>query len=117
MSSAVAVVIYHNPKCSKSRQTLDLLRARGIEPEVVEYLKTPPAADEVRRLLGLLGLTPRQLLRKKEAEEAGIGPELDDDAVIAAMSANPRAIERPIVVAGDRAALGRPPEAVLALFG
>ena len=111
------VVIYHNPKCSKSRQTLDLLRGRGVEPVIVEYLKTPPSADELRRLLGLLGLTPRQLLRAKEAAEAGIDAgALDDDALIAALSAHPRALERPIVVVGERAALGRPPEAVLALL-
>ena len=113
---ADTVVIYHNPKCSKSRQTLDLLRGRGLEPEVIEYLKTPPSEAELRRLLGLLGLAPRQLLRAKEAAEAGLDAGLDDDRLIAGMAANPRTIERPIVVAGSRAALGRPPEAVLALF-
>ena len=113
---ADAVIIYHNPKCSKSRQTLELLRGRGIEPVVIEYLKTPPTEAELRRLLGQLGLTPRQLLRAKEAAEAGLGPDLADDALIAGMAAQPRTIERPIVVAGNRAALGRPPEAVLALF-
>lgn len=111
------VTIYHNPRCSKSRQTLELLRARGIEPRVVEYLKTPPSADELRRLLALLGLAPRQLLRRAEAAEAGLDdPGLSDDALIAGMVAHPRVIERPIVVAGDRAALGRPPEAVLAIL-
>jgi arsenate reductase (glutaredoxin) len=107
----------HNPRCGKSRQTLELLRERGIEPTVVEYLKTPPDASELRRILGLLGLTPRQLLRKREAAEAGLGePTLSDDELIAGMIANPITIERPILVTNGRAALGRPPEAVLALL-
>jgi arsenate reductase len=111
------VVIYHNPKCSKSRQTLELLRSRGVEPTVIDYLKTPPSPADLRRLLALLGLTPRQLLRPKEAAEAGLAdPALSDDQVIEAMVATPRTIERPIVVAGDRAALGRPPEAVLTIL-
>lgn len=113
----VPVTIYHNPRCSKSRQTLELLRSRGIEPQVIDYVKTPPDAAEIRRLLGYLGLTPRRLLRAKEAEEVGLGdPALSDDALIAGMAAHPIVIERPIVVVGDRAALGRPPEAVLALL-
>jgi arsenate reductase (glutaredoxin) len=109
--------LYHNPRCGKSRQTLELLRERGIEPAIVEYLKTPPDAAELRRILGLLGLTPRQLLRKREAAEAGLDdPALSDEALIAGMVANPITIERPILVTEDRAALGRPPEAVLALL-
>lgn len=110
----MTVTFYHNPRCSKSRAALDLLRQRGIEPNVVEYLKTPPSAGELRRILGLLGLPPRGLLRAKEARDAGLGdPGLSDDALIAGMVANPIVIERPIVVAGNRARLGRPPEAVL----
>jgi len=110
-------VIYHNPRCSKSRETLKLLEDKGVAPRVVEYLKTPPDAAELTRILKLLGKTPRDILRKAEAEAAGIDPKaLDDAALIRALVANPAAIERPIVVAGDRAALGRPPEAVLALL-
>ena len=115
----MTVTIYHNPRCSKSRQTLALLHDRGIEPEVVEYLKTPPDADELKTILGLLGIGPRQLMRKGEAaySEAGLGDTaLDDDALIAAMVAHPILIERPVVVAGGKAALGRPPENVLAIL-
>ncbi len=112
----MAVTIYHNPRCSKSRQTLDLLRARDVEPQIVEYLQTPPSADELRRILALLGIGPRDLMRKKESEYKAAGlddPALDDDALIAAMVAAPILIERPIVVHGGKAALGRPPEIVL----
>lgn len=112
----MSVTIYHNPRCGKSRQTLDLLRSRGIEPVIVEYLKTPPDAAELKRLLALLGLAPRDLLRRKEAAEAGIDPVLPADALVAAMVRNPIVIERPIVVSGKRAALGRPPEAVLKIL-
>jgi arsenate reductase len=113
----MTVTIYHNPRCGKSRQTLELLRARGIEPRIVEYLKTPPSEAELRRLLKLLGLKPRQLLRKKEAAEVGLGgAALSDAALIAGMAKHPIAIERPIVVNGERAALGRPPEAVLTII-
>lgn len=111
------VTIYHNPRCSKSRETLKLLRERGVEPQVVEYLKTPPSAEELKRLLALMGKRPRDILRAKEAKAAGIDANaLDDDALVAAMVANPATIERPIVVAGDKAALGRPPEAALAVL-
>ncbi|MEO5337042.1 MAG: arsenate reductase (glutaredoxin) [Magnetospirillum sp. WYHS-4] len=113
----MTVTIYHNPRCSKSRQTLDLLRGRGIEPQVVEYLDRPPTAAELKELLDKLGLTPRQLLRAKEAKEEGLNdPALSDEALIAAMAAHPRTIERPIVVKGKRAALGRPPEKVLEIL-
>jgi arsenate reductase len=109
----MTVTIYHNPRCGKSRQALELLRKRGIEPTIVEYLKTPPSAAELRRLLKLLGMAPRQLLRKKEAAEAGIDPTtLSDDRLVEAMVRHPIVIERPIVVNGDKAALGRPPEAI-----
>ena len=115
----MGVTIYHNPRCSKSRQTLSLLRERGVEPEIVEYLTAPPDAGEIKRLLGLLGMAPRNLLRRGEQayKEAGLDDSsLDDEAVIAAMAAHPILIERPIVVAGERAVLGRPPENVLTLL-
>lgn len=108
--------IYHNPRCSKSRQTLALLKDRGLEPTIIEYLKTPPDASTLKDLLKMLGLGPRALLRKGEAvykarglADAGLG----DESLIQAMVEDPILIERPIVVSGNRAALGRPPEAVL----
>jgi arsenate reductase len=109
------VTIYHNPRCSKSRQTLALLEARGIAPQVVEYLETPPDAATLRALLDKLGLAPREIMRRKEAREAGIA-DLDGDALIEALVANPIAIERPIVVKGGKARLGRPPEQVLEIL-
>jgi arsenate reductase (glutaredoxin) len=113
----MAVTIYHNPRCNKSRETLGLLEERGIKPRIVEYLKTPPDAAGLKRLLKLLGLTPRQLMRKKEAAEAGLDkPGLSDAELIAGMVKHPIVIERPIVVSGERAALGRPPEAVLEIL-
>ncbi|NQV83005.1 MAG: arsenate reductase (glutaredoxin) [Rhodospirillales bacterium] len=106
--------IYHNPRCSKSRQTLALLVENGIEPEVIEYLEAPPSAAELKKILTLLGIGPRGLLRKNEAKDAGLDdPNMADDALIDAMAANPVVIERPIVVHNGRAALGRPPESVL----
>ena len=111
-----AVTIYHNPRCSKSRETLELLRSRGVEPTVIEYLKTPPTAAELSVLLAKLGKGPREITRAKEAAEAGIAKDLDGEALVAALSANPAAIERPIVVRGDRARVGRPPESVLDLL-
>lgn len=107
------VTIYHNPRCSKSRETLKLIEDKGVAPVVVEYLKTPPTAEELTRILALLGKAPADILRKKEAAEAGIDTTLPDAELIRAMVANPAAIERPIVVAGGKAALGRPPESVL----
>ena len=112
----MSVTIYHNPRCSKSRQTLALLEERGVEPEIVRYLETPPSAEELRAILDLLGVGPRELMRKKEKVYAELGlddPALDEDALIAAMVANPILIERPIVVADGKAAIGRPPERVL----
>lgn len=112
-------VIYHNPRCSKSRQTLALLEERGIAPEIVLYLQTPPDAATLRKLVSKLGLAhPHQLLRTGEAEyrEAGLSADSSADAVIQAMASHPKLIERPIVVKGDRAVLGRPPENVLALI-
>ncbi len=113
------VTIYHNPRCSTSRRALALLRSRGIEPEIVEYLKTPPSAVELTRILALLGKGPREILRRKEPAFAAEGLDdagLTDAEVVAAMVRSPVLIERPIVVAGERAALGRPPEAVLGIL-
>lgn len=111
------ITIYHNPRCSKSRETLALIAARGIAPLVIDYLKTPPSAAELARILALLGKRPADILRRKDAAEAGIDPAaLSDDALIAAMVANPAVIERPIVVTKDKAALGRPPESVLEIL-
>jgi arsenate reductase len=108
------VRIYHNPRCNTSRTTLALLRARGIEPEIVEYLKTPYTADGLRMLLGQLKMPAKALLRKKEAAALGVDPaKLSEEALIAAMVKNPIIVERPIVVSGGKAALGRPPEKVL----
>lgn len=115
----MAVTIYHNPRCSKSRETLALLIERGLDVEIVEYLKTPPDAATLARLLDGLGLEPRELMRRKEAPYKELSlddPSLDRTTLIAAMVANPVLIERPIVVAGDRVALGRPPEAVLEIL-
>jgi len=113
------VTIYHNPRCSKSRQTLQLLQERGVEPEIVEYLKTPPDLQTLTRILDLLDLEPRDLMRKKEAEykENGLDdPTLSREALIEAMVAHPKLIERPIVIKDGRAALGRPPESVVDLL-
>jgi arsenate reductase len=110
--------IYHNPRCSKSRATLALLEERGVDPEVVEYLKTPPTADELRELLAKLGLKARDVIRKGEPEfkESGVSLDAPEDRLIELMAAHPILIERPIVVVGRRARLGRPPEQVLELF-
>ncbi|MDA1098351.1 MAG: arsenate reductase (glutaredoxin) [Proteobacteria bacterium] len=115
----MTVTIYHNPGCSKSRQTLQLLRDRGVEPTVVAYLQTPPDAATLKEVLALLGLGPRGLMRKGEAAYAanGLADEaLDEGRLIAAVVANPILIERPIVLANGKAALGRPPEKVLEIL-
>jgi arsenate reductase (glutaredoxin) len=110
------VTIYHNPRCSKSRQTLALLEDKGVAPKIIEYLKTPPSVAELKRILKKLGLKPHDIVRKGEAVYAELGlkdRDVTDDELLALMVENPILIERPIVVAGDHAALGRPPEAVL----
>lgn len=113
----MSVTIYHNPRCSKSRQTLELIRAQGIEPAVVEYLDTPPDAATLKAVLKKLGLKAQDIVRTKEAREEGIEVDkLGEDALIAALAKHPRAIERPIVVSGAKAALGRPPENVLRIL-
>jgi arsenate reductase len=114
-----SVTIWHNPRCSKSRQTLQLLRDRGIEPTIVEYLKTPPSEAELTHALAELAMAPRDLMRKKEAayEELGLADEARTEAeLVAAMSSHPVLIERPVVFREGRAALGRPPENVLILL-
>ena len=110
--------IYHNPRCSKSRQTLALLEENGVAAEVVLYLETGPNADELRALLRKLGMNARQLVRSGEAsyKEAGLGPASTDGEILQAMATDPKLIERPIVVRGERAVLGRPPENVLELI-
>jgi arsenate reductase (glutaredoxin) len=113
----MAVTIYHNPRCNTSRKTLALLREKGVEPEIIEYLKTPPSAPELKKILGQLKMPAAKLVRKKEAAAAGIDPKmLSEDVLIAAMVKNPIIIERPIVISGIKAALGRPPEAVLSVL-
>jgi arsenate reductase len=113
----MSVTIYHNPRCSKSRQTLQIIEEKGIEPTIVNYLENPPSMDELKVILSKLGMNARDLLRKKEAAEYGLNDDsLNEEAIIAGMVANPRAIERPIVVKGDQAVLGRPPENVLDLI-
>jgi arsenate reductase (glutaredoxin) len=112
----MAVTMYHNPRCNTSRKTLALLREKGVEPVIIEYLKTPPSAAELKKILGQLKMPAAKLVRKKEAAAAGIDPKaLSEDALIAAMVKNPIVIERPIVISGAKAALGRPPEAVLSV--
>jgi len=111
--------IYHNPRCSKSRQTLSIIKEKGVEPEIVKYLDDPPSAGELKQLIRLLGIEPVELVRKTEAvyKEEYKGKELDDDEWIEAMAAHPKLIQRPIVVEGERAVVGRPPENVNELFG
>ncbi len=115
----VEVRIFHNPRCSKSRQTLQLLQEHNLEPAVTLYLDQPPNALELRELLRRLGMRPRELMRTREPEYRALGlddPSIDDDQLIAAMVNTPILIERPIVVVGDKAALGRPPEQVLGIL-
>ncbi len=115
----MTVTIYHNPRCSKSRQTLQLLQDKGIDPEIVEYLISPPDEATLKDILKKLELSPRQLMRKGEAayKEQNLGDEsLTDEVLISAMIDNPILIERPIVMANNKAKIGRPPESVLDIF-
>lgn len=115
----IEIQLYHNPRCSKSRQALELLQARGITPAIVAYLESPPSPTALRELLAKLDMTPRELLRKGEdayKDNNLADPSLGDDAIIAAMVAHPKLIERPIAVNGNRAVVGRPPERVLELL-
>jgi arsenate reductase len=112
------VTIYHNPRCNTSRKTLALLRDKGVEPEIIEYLKTPYTAAQLKHLLSQLKMPASALVRKKEAAAMGIDPKSlpEEELIAAAMVENPILVERPIVVSGGKAALGRPPEAVLAVL-
>jgi len=112
--------LYHNPNCSKCREALALLRAQGIDPHVIAYLDQPPTTAELATLLQRLGMNDaRQLMRKGEAEYTELGlddPALSQDALLAAMTQHPRLIERPVLVNGERAIIGRPPERVLSIL-
>lgn len=115
-----AVTLWHNPRCRKSREALQLLQSRGTEVEIIKYLETPPTPAELNRVLGLLGMEPRELMRKKEAPYKDLNlkdPAKSREELITAMVTNPILIERAVAIKGDRAALGRPPENVLGLVG
>lgn len=115
----MTVTIYHNPRCSKSRETLSLLEENGHQPNVVEYLKNPLTADQLKTLIQQLGFgSAHELIRSKEEEykTLGLSKSSTDEEVIAAMLQCPKLMERPVVVVNDKAAVGRPPESVLALF-
>ena len=115
----MSITIYHNPKCSKSRQTLELLVKQGIQPVINEYLKIPPTAEKIKEILKKLGYAPRDLMRKKEdayTEHNLDNPSLSGDDLIEFMIEYPVLIERPIVLANEKAAIGRPPEQVLEIL-
>jgi len=114
-----AISIYHNPRCSKSRQTLALLEQQGIEANIIEYLKTPPSPASLNSIIQQLGITPRQLLRKSEAtyKELGLKEDLfTDEQLVQIMCDNPKLIERPIVINKGKAKIGRPPESILEIL-
>ncbi len=112
------VTIYHNPRCSKSREALKLLEEQGADVEVVKYLDTPPSKEELKSLLKMLGISARELMRTKEAiyKELGLGDVEDEEKLIEAMVAHPRLIERPIVIKDGKAVIGRPPQKVIELL-
>ncbi len=115
----MTITIYHNPRCSKSRRTLELLRRQGLEPAIIEYLKTPPDRDELSGILTLLGLSPRDLMRKKEEAYKANGldaGDLSDDQLLDGLIEHPVLMERPVVLANGKAAIGRPPENVLEIL-
>lgn len=115
MSQNPEIKIFHNPRCSKSRQTLSLLEEKGLTPSVIKYLEQPPTAAELSSILQMLSMEPRQLMRAGEAEykDAGMdNTELTNDELIELMVANPKVIERPIVISNGKAKIGRPPESV-----
>ena len=115
----MSITIYHNPRCSKSRATLQLLRDRGIEPRIIEYLETPPSAADLRGLTAALGVRARDLLRSGEPEFRALGladDSLSEAQILDAVAAHPRLLQRPIVVAGREARIGRPPERVLEIL-
>ena len=110
------VAILHNPRCSKSRATLALLEKYGVQPRLVDYLATPPSIEELENILRMLGIGPRELMRRDEQDYRELGLDnglLDRDQLLAALHAHPKLIQRPIVIANGKAAIGRPPEAVL----
>jgi len=112
----LSIKIFHNPRCSKSRQTLQLLEDNNVQPEIIEYLKQAPSKTELESVLTLLGMSPRELMRKGEAayKELNLADDgLTNDQLVVAMLENPILIERPIVLANGKAAIGRPPESVL----
>ena len=113
----MTITIWHNPRCAKSRQTLEMLRCRGIEPDVVEYLKTPPDKSEITRVIELLGVSARELMRKGEAtyRENNLDDVQSEAELVEAMFHNPILIERPVVINGEAAVIGRPPQNVLKL--
>ncbi len=112
------VIIYHNPRCAKSRQTLELLQSRGIEPTIVEYILNPPTISEIQHILKLLSMQPHDLMRTNEAEykDNKLNPAMSDDKLIRAMIIHPKLIQRPIVLANGKAEIGRPPEMVLEIL-
>lgn len=113
------LTLYHNPRCSKSRGALELLEARGLTPNIIRYLETPPDAAQLRDLLGKLNIGARGLLRTGEDEYKTLNlanTGLSDEQLIAAMAAHPKLIERPILVVGDKAVIGRPPETILEIL-
>lgn len=110
------VTIYHNPRCSKSRQTLALLQERGGDVQIIEYLKTPPNAKTIRQLIRKLGVAPGDLIRDKEHRALGLDPTDDPAELIQRMVDHPEILQRPIVVRGDAARIGRPPESVLEIL-
>jgi len=115
----VSTIIYHNPRCTKSRLSLELLRNKGIEPDIIEYLTTPPSASELKSILTLLGISARDIIRDKEPEykERGLSDTtLSEDQIIQILVDTPKLIERPIVVHNGKAAIGRPPENILEIL-
>ena len=113
------VTIWHNPRCGKSRDGLKLLEEKGVEAEIVKYLDTPPTKEELTEVLNMIGISPRELMRTKEAvyKELNLKEETDDEMLIEAMVANPKLIERPVVIKDGKAAIGRPIENIIDLLG
>ena len=113
----MSTILYHNPQCSKSRATMGLLDEKGVETEVIEYLKTPPNADELRKILAMLGMEAHQLVRDGDAKKIGLDyKSMDEDVLIDEMVKNPILIQRPLVVSNGKAGLGRPPEVILKIL-
>lgn len=113
------VTIWHNPRCGKSRDGVKLLEEKGVEAEVVKYLDTPPTKEELKELLNMLGISARELMRTKEAiyKELKLKEEMDEEKLIEAMVANPKLIERPVVIKDGKAVIGRPIENIIELLG